>query len=110
MNLLGRCSISVATDFDFRGPVHLCFTEQTHLFRSLPGAHVYRFDLTPQEQQIIEDLRKLKMRRRVRRSAESEMGKEKRNLKEAQVANFKITEKKIIVRLNSSPMLSARRS
>ena len=65
---------------------------------------------TPQEQQIIEDLRKLKMRRRVRRSVESEMGKEKRNLKEAQVANFKITEKKIIVRLNSSPMLSARRS
>ena len=65
---------------------------------------------TPQEQQIIEDLRKLKMRRRVRRSAESEMGKEKRNLKEAQVANFKITEKKFIVRLNSSPMLSARRS
>ena len=110
MNLLGRCSISVATDFDFRGPVHLCFTEQTHLFRSLPGAHVYRFDLTPQEQQIIEDLRKLKMRRRVRRSAESEMGKEKRNLKEAQVANSKITEKKCIDRLNSSPMLSARRS
>ena len=80
------------------------------MFRSLPGAHVYRFDLTPQEQQIIEDLRTLKMRRRVRRSAESEMGKEKRNLREAQVANFKITERKFIVRLNSSPMLSARRS
>ena len=79
----------------------------------LYGEHIF-IDLilpqTPQEQQIIEDLRKLKMRRRVRRSAESEMGKEKRNLKEAQVANFKITEKKFIVRLNSSPMLSARRS
>ena len=97
MNLLGRCSISVATDFDFRRPVHLCFTGQTHLFRSLPGAHVYRFDLTPQEQQIIEDLRTLKMRRRVRRSAESEMGKEKRNLKEAQVAYSKITEKNVLL-------------